>query len=559
MASIFRRIFGGDKIEGTWVGADKTTTANILGYAGRQTDRKQIREAILRRYGTGIKIVKDPVTGITHQTYSKDGMSVRMQAGHIETVSVGLGHKIAGAIATQFSEQTQNFALTSPKGKNVKAASELLDRMRGGTFVESLVEADEDSVWVGCMPVFVEYVDGGLQYHPTDPGKIQVLFEEFIESDGFTRPTNHRKIEDATCVVIETGTHGSGVKSYVAIFGRSMQYPNGRYVTYRSSGDGRDVPEVYDANANDWTIDGEPANPLTWYANDRDLPDLPEYPVAIIHSGLVRRDTLFPVSQSLLSEALEADISASHIRATSGDNARGTKAFTKSDNAGTQPLPQSLSGEVTLEPGQKLEQVLADSNAPKIAWDLLQEGMVASGLGFTVPDFYLSSKDHTVEAASGAALRVRSGQLAKLRGRRVELNAPAVKKIFTIEKILIALMAPKETDAAAIELLESCEQTWDPGTPESPETEAEKVAAVKELVALGIYDTIEAIRVVYNLGSESEAIEKYQQLAKRAKQYPPLNAAQNSDADTDTGKGTDTDTDTDEDKKRGGGTDEPGK
>lgn len=525
MASVYRRIFGRGTQDGQWTRCDSRTTANILGYAGRTTDRKQIRDAIMRRYGTRLKIAKDAATGIDYQLYEKEGFGRRLDAGHIETVSVGFGHKVVSAIATLFSEETQNFELVGPGGADADAASELLDEMRGGgLFVDSLVQADQDSIWVGCLPVFTEFVDDTLKYRPMDPGRIQVLFEPSIESNGMIRATNRLEIEDASCVVIQTGMVDGQVKSYVAIFGRSYDLPNGRYVVFSSSGDGTDIPKPGTDDAWDWMADGEVANPLSWYANQYPNENIPEYPIAIIHSCLVSRDRLFPISTSLLTESLEADVAASHIRSTSGDNARGTRVFTKSDDGASQPVPESLHGDVVLEPGQTLAQVNTDTGGPKIAWELLQEELVAVGQGFTVPDHYTSSRDHTVEAASGAALIVRGRQLSKLRSRRIEVNRPAVAKIFTIEKILISLMAPDHVDQAAIDLLASCEQNWDPGKTDAIETEAEKVSAIRELAEMGIYDTIEQIRIVFNLGSEAEAVEKYEQLAKRRQEYPPLAA-----------------------------------
>jgi len=527
MASILRRIFGKTDTDGTWVQADSTLTAKVLGYAGRTTDRKQIRDTIVRRYGTTITREKDS-SGTDFQVFTKGGFDARMRAGHIETVSVGLGHKIAGAIATMFSEPTQNFDLLGAEGAegaDTTDAAELLADMRDGEqYIEALVQADTESVWTGCAPVFTEFVDGKLRYHVIDPGKIQVFFESVIESNGVNRPTNRMDIEDATTVVIETGVVDIKTKSYIAIFGRSTANPNGRYVSFLSSGDGREIPEYGDDNSFDWVTGGERANPLSKYASMHPDLDLPEYPIIIIQGGVVRRDALMSATDSLLQEALEADVAASHIRATSGDNARGTLAFKKSDAGGTQPVPKNLRGEVILEFGQELDSINHDASAPKISWEILQEEMVSTGQGYTVPDYYTSSKDHTVEAASGKALKVRARQLAKLRDRRVAINTPEVEKEFEIEKAFISLMA--EADESTINLLESCTQTWDAGSQYMPEDDTEKVSLIEKLVDLGVYDTIEAIRLAYNLSDEEEAVVKYEQLAKRMKKYPPLYEAE---------------------------------
>ena len=522
MASILRRIFGGKNTDGTWVQADSALTARILGYAGRTTDGSQIRDTVVRRYGTSIRIEKD-ANGSDYEVFTKSGFQARMNAGHIETVSVGLGHKISGAISTLFSETTQNFDLVSPDGADTEDASELLNEMRcDDNHIQALVQADNESIWISCSPVFIEFVDSRLRYHVIDPGNIQVLYEDHIESRQKSRPTNRLDIEDATCVVIKTGTVDEQTNSYIAILGRSMTHLNGRYVSFQSSGDGREIPNVGAKKTYDWIApDGEIANPLTWYANDKKALDIPEYPVAVIYSGMARRDVLFPVSDSLLREALEADVAASHIRATSGENSKGTVAFYKSESGGSQPIPDNLRGNVVCENGQKLESIHHDSAAPQIAWEILQEEMVASAQGWTVPDHHITSKDHTVEAASGVALKVRAEQLAKLRERRIKENKPAVRKIFDVEKILVFLMS--DADKGAVELLESCDQLWVAGEQVFPEDEEKMVSIIERFQSLGVYDAIEAIRIAYNLSDETEAIDKYEKLRERAKKYPPIN------------------------------------
>lgn len=535
MASIFRRIFGGSNKTGTWIQADSALTERVLGYSGRLTDRALIREAILLRYGTGIRLEKD-ATGIDYEVFVKTGFNKRLQAGHIETISIGLGHKIAMALATLFGEPTQNFDLVGPKGVDTSKAADLLEEIRNEEQrLARLVQSDNESIWVGCSPIFTEFVDRRLRYHVIDPGKIQALYDGAIYSNGQTRPTNRLDIEDSTCVVIETGSVDQDTKSFVAIFGRTSEsgdYPDGRYVSFMSGGDGREIPDPGDENTFDWrTKSGDIANPLSLYANMHPELDLPEYPIITIHSGLIRRDCLFPVTDSLLQESLEADVAASHIRATSGDNAKGTLVFSKSEAGGTQPVPRNLRGEVVLEPGQKLESVNHDASAPKIAWDLLLEEMVSTSQGYTVPDFYISSEDHTVEAASGVALKVRSRQMMKFRNTRASINKPEIGKLFQIEKALIALMA--EADESTIRLIESCEQTWDPGQLDMPEDEEKKINTIDRLEDMGVYDTIEAIRIAYDLSNESEAIDKYEQLKERRKKYPPLNSLNDGDDEDD--------------------------
>lgn len=520
-----------DQQEGTWITADAQLTSRILGYAGRTTDKIQLREAIVRRYGTRIRRVKDAETGIEYETYINGAFNARVEAGQVEAVSVGYGHKLASALATMFSSSSQNFDLVAPDGADTSEASKLLGEIRGGDqFIEALTQADIKAVWVGCIVVFMEFVDGKIRYRSVSPGKVNAMFESSIESNGKLRAVNYSDIEDATCVIIETGSIDDQTRTYTAIFGRSKRYPNGRYVSYQDDGDGTDVP---DPNPNkpifDWTDNGEIANPLSSYANEHPDITCPEYPVAILYSGLVECDKLFPVSDWLRDESIENDIAASKVRSASTENARGTRVLSKTEDSPKQPIPPSLYGEVTLEGGQKLEVLKTDSLAPKIAWDLLLEEMTSSAQGSSVPDYFVNSRDHTVEAASGVALKVRAAPLTGFRKRRTDMNAPSVKKMFEVERAFASLFADADADENVIRLLESCEQNWDPGEQDLPEDETQLIEAVLRLVESGLYDTIEAIRVVYALTTEKEAIEKYMQLKKRGKMYPPLNRDDNKD------------------------------
>lgn len=501
-----------------WIEPNSDTTGKILGYFGRTTDRDQIETAILRRYGTGIKSEKTP-TGTVRESYVVNGFDDRLSLGHVEVVSSGFGHNLTTAVANLFTEPGLKFSLTGPG--DLSQVSDFFDEFRETSqFLDGMVTADKESFQVGCSILWLEFYEGLIKYRTVDPGKVKVLFHPLVEADnGDTRPVNYSDLEDATCVVIETGSFEDGQKSYLAIFGRSGDYPLGRYVTYQSSGDGKDIPDP-GAGAFDWRVPGVGvlANPLSFYAEQHPDLNVPEYPIAIFYGGHVRRDRLFPVSDSVLKEALEADMSASHLRAVSNDHARGSRVIERDKTAAGLPLPKNLYGTVSLEPGQKLVAVDGNASAAEIAWKILKEGGVASAQGYGVPDFYVSSEDHTLDASSGVALKVRSTPLLRFRAARVNLNRPSVDKVFIIERTLISLFS----DDPLAETLEKCDQTWEPSTLSFPEDAAVKVENVEKLVAMGVYDTIEAMQVIYQLPSEQDAIDRYVALAKRAKQYPPL-------------------------------------
>lgn len=527
MADIIRKLFPSASTEGgqgteIWIEPNAIDTGKVLGYFGRINDRAQVKNAIVKRFGTGIRRTKDS-SGNTLESYVKEGFDARMSAGHIEVVGVGLGHTITSALATLFTEPGQRFSIVGVDGEETpsEVSDWLSDFRTASQFINGLTQADEEAVQLGCSVLLVEFFEGHLKYRTIDPGKVKVRFDGAVESDGETRPVNYQDIEDATCVIIETGTIDAETRSYVAIFGRSYTYPNGRYVSYMSDSDGKDVPDVGTDGVYEWTTaGGEIANPLSLYANDHPDLDLPEYPVVLFYGGHVRMDRLFPISTSLLEESIEADVAASHIRATSSDNARGTLVVKKSRENPTAKLPTHLRGEVSLEHGVEIESITTDSAASTVAWELLKAENIASAQSYGVPDYYVSSEDHTVEASSGVALKIRTGPLIKFRGKRAAINAPSVAKLFEVEKALIAMFV--QGDDAIIRRLESAGQQWDPGEKDLPEELADTIEAADKLYDRGIYDDIEYIRVVYKLPSEAEAIDKYEELKRRREEYPPL-------------------------------------
>lgn len=532
MPSILRKLFPENTYEDSesteeWVEPGDTVTGKILGYFGRINDRAQIRNAIIQRFGTGIKRTKD-AAGNDYETYTKKGFEERMLAGHIEVVNVGLGHNIVSATATLFTEPGQQFSIVSVDGEEMADVAEWVSDFRADSqFIKGLRDVDEEAMQLGVSCLWVDFYEGLLRYRTIDPGKMKVRFDQAVDKvndSGMvveSRPVNYQDIEDATCVIVETGTIDTQYKSYTAIFGRSHRYPNGRHVSYTSRADGKDVPEVGDGDIYEWTnTAGQIANPLSQYANDNPDLDLPEYPFVLFYGGHVRQDRLFPLSASLLEESLEADVTASHLRATANDNARGTLALERVEKAAASPLPDHLYGEVSLQPGQEIKRVPAESAGTKIGWELLQQETIASAAGFGVPDYYVSSQDHTVEASSGVALEIRTGPLIKFRDDRIVTNAPSVAKVFEIEKANLSMFA--EGDAKIINQLETAGQLWDAGEQDLPEEMTEVVETAETLYNRGIYDTIEYLRVVYRLATEAEAIAKYEELKARGEKYPPL-------------------------------------
>jgi hypothetical protein len=147
MSNILRWLLGKTGQE-TWIEPDSHVADKITGYFGRITDRDQIRDAIIQRYGTGFRIDKDATSGITIKSYERSGFRNRMMANQIEIVSLGLGHKIVNALSNLFSETTQNFSYVSKLNSiDISKIVEYLDKMRNGEqYLASLTSADIMSI-----------------------------------------------------------------------------------------------------------------------------------------------------------------------------------------------------------------------------------------------------------------------------------------------------------------------------------------------------------------------------------------------------------------------------
>jgi hypothetical protein len=522
MSNLFRHLFGTqqEESEGTWVAVNSNEVSNIVGYFDRTTIRTQIRDAITARYGVGIRQVKDAAGGVL-ETYTRDEFKIRVDAGIAEAITIGFGPKIEAALATLFTERGQRFTLTSEETDDVTEATELLeDQRKNGGFLQTMVDADKRSVQCASSIVFVEFASGNLQYSFKDIGKIQAYFDKSIEENGEPRPVDMSDLEDCTYIVIQTGQVDLQTSSYLAIFGRSEAYPQGRYVAYESDSDGRDVPD-FGPDVFEYLIDGKQANPLSYYANLNPELQVPEFPIAIMRGGVGNESDLFPFSDTLFNESLEADVSASHYRATGNDAARGTMAISRTEQAAGKALPRSLHGAVDLPAGMSLEHISHDAAATLSGLEGLDKELIHTGGSYGVPDYMLVSEDYTVEASSGIALQVKTRPLKKKREYRTEINQPTVGKVFEIEKAYLSLH--HEGDDSAVAQLESCTQNWDPGDIRLPEDKKSKSERIISLKKDGIYDEIEAIQDWYDLPTEDEAIAQYEKMKQRREDFPPLN------------------------------------
>lgn len=502
----------------------------ICNYFGRKTAKTQLKAAIKEIYGVGIKSEPDPAKKTDSlETYSKKGFTIQVDNDMVEVFAIGFGQKIVNAHATLFTEPGNRFSLVPPTEKtDVKNAQTLLEdnRNRGG-YRTALVRADKIAMQCGSAALYANFENGAIVYRYLRPRAVRCFYDQTITENDQTRFTDTTDIEDATYIIIRLSQLDMETWSYLAIFGRSETYPNGRRVLY-TAGNTCEVPKEGTAGIIEYELpEVGQCNPMSLWANQNPDLDVPEYPVVPIYSGIPERDCVFPVYTSLYDDCIEFSRAACHTLSKSQDAATGTLAFMDSVESSSKPLPRTTSGPIRLVAGRTAERIPDNSGACESAYTVLRSMMIDVAAGYSVPDYMVVSEDQGVDSSSGIALQVKTRPLKKFREMRIGENQMSILKLFQIEKAQIALHAPKESDAkeADVKLLSQCSQTWDAGELKMPENQNEAAVRITTLMDKGVMDTIAAIREYYGLPSDDDAIALYDKMKKRLNEYKPLNQA----------------------------------
>lgn len=518
-----------------WVENPPDVPDRVTGYFQRLNDHAQIGQRIIQRYGVGVEVRTDKSGKSKLERYTRTPVAAQVSMGTIEKTEIGFGHTVVSALACLFTDSVTRFKLQKRgNSKTVDPTASTEDefevlqkhRLQGG-FESEIVVMDEMSVQAASSIMFLDWVEDSIQYQALDPGRIQLRFgPDLVDGDlangGTFRATSVRRIEDASCIILRVGEIGNMESQFVAIFGCSEDYENGRYCTYTAPTADHKVPEVNTAGCWDYLgPDGGPANPLTLFALEHQDRRCPEYPVVIFRGGHAL-GRLVPVSDSLVEDSIDADVAAAHLRSTSQDNARGTLVLTRTQEALTASVPRVLNGIVDLQPGQDLKNIDQNAAGSVDAYKVLKDELIQLAQSWSVPDYMVVSDDHTVEASSGVALEVKSKPLKKKVKFRAKLNALAMSRFFDIEKAFIQLF-DTDTPEGVINSLLDCEQDWEflgVTTPISKKENADRVVALGKA---GVYDIIDQIRETYGFSNDEDAIKQYERMKERMDKYPPLN------------------------------------
>lgn len=505
---------------------DESIIDDMNQYFNRINDHAQVRNSIVMRYGQRIKKVQNPNNpdqeDEVYAAYDQQSFKKKVDSGMVGAVSMGFGNKVSSGLATMFTEPGQKFKLTHDSFEDLTLASELLTNKREhGGFDAALVKADKGACQIGSNIVFISHLGRRLRYQQTTPSSVRGYWADSILDDGEERAVDTKDFEDASVIIVRLTRVNYVEWNYLAIFGRSEIYENGRWVQYRASEGSTEIPEFGDKGAYDFNLNGKPANPLSYWANQNPDMDLPEYPIAVILGGITDSDDPCPITYSLYEDCKEFDISGSHLNSTSQEAARGTRAIERSEVAKNQPLPKTTGGDVALAPGMKMVDIPHNGENSVYATTVLKDLMKSVGSGYSLADYQVVSEDHLLDASSGVALAVKTMPLQKFRMNRIDENQPAVKKIFQIEKSYIQMFAEPDEKTAA-NLLFECEQSWEPGSLVLPENKMENASRIISLKKEGILDDISAIQEYYGYATEDEAVEHYEKMRDRRQKYPPI-------------------------------------
>ena len=493
---------------------DNTNVDDALSYFGRQEDVDAVRDKMIDRFATGV--YKDE-TGF--EFFTKVAQSEMIDNGLYESITSGLGPRVISSLANLFTLPTQSWDWLGANGQRNEEVTARISAIREhGQFQASITAADEIAVAVNRGPLMIASQGGGLRYMPFSPSCMYALYHAEVIEDGQVRGVDYTDIEDATVVIVQVSEKRDGNVSnvneaaFLAIFGRSEEFPNGRYVSYLAT-DYDDIPDVGNEKAYDYLgPDGKPANPLSLYANQNPDRTVPEYPFVIFKGGYeMSSDTLLPVTTSLWESCLEVDVAFSRLLKDSLRSARGTTKFRNPDG---DPIPPSLEGDVVMNgDNQDMEFLGRDASNSVSALNVVRQLARSVAEGFSVPGYQVMAETTSIPE-SGVALTIRTQPLIDFRDRRVELNRPEVRRLHEIEKALIDFHDLGEP------IPEDVDQVWIPGRYIIPESKLDRVNRLSIALDQDLVDYVRAVRDYHDFSTDEEAMAFIDMMEKRKEQYP---------------------------------------
>ncbi len=487
-----------------------------LDYFERKTDHADIRGKMKQRFAKGITKTEGDAG---YETYSRDDVEAAIDAEFYEVIPSGIGNKIIDALATLFTNETQswNWINEADNGavKNDDVAQAIQEHREAGNFDVAMASADSIAVAIDSGPVLIRWHGGHLKYKPFSPACLYAKYSESgtIIDDGEERGVDYTDLEDATVVVVKLSETSGGTSSdaensqFIAFFGRSEKYPNGRQVVYRSKEWDEWPSEI---GPGDTVLNKKEYNPLSALANSNSGYIGGEYPIIILKGGItITPETFAPTNTSLYESCIEIDLAYSRVLKDALNASRGKDIITSPLG---EPLPRSLEGAIALN-GQQTFDIRGRQAVESVNTMIVVEGdskTVAGGFG--VPG-YMVVNDGATTPQAGIALAIRTAPLIEQRDKRIKHNRTEVRKLYHIERGLIEIHSGSGLPEAL--------QVWNPGRVIIPQTEKEKTENITAAMDKKLMSYVRGVRDFYNLPDDEAAEKMIELIEKQSTENPP--------------------------------------
>jgi len=500
---------------------DNDRREEALDYFDGRDSKSILAASYTARYGYRLTKKEDNEEG-EYYAYERGNAPTSIQAGLYQIAETGTLQRVVRSVASLFTQSDQSWSFVGEDGEQSEDATELLSvNRKAGGFLQELIRTDRVSVLLSSSALKITYYNGALKYQGgLGPHLFWIIWPTGIEdANGSIRQPDQADIEDAACVILQltnSAKQSDTKKSrYAAYFGRSAEYPNGRYVTYEANSP-MDIPVIGAPEANDYEDPSMGiANPLTALQNSREdgFSFCPfEYPFVVFYGQDVPRDFVFPeTSFALYDNSLEMDLLQSRIMKAADSSARGSIAVTLEH--GGVPPENPDEGICILREGQTRDIQSVPGIGSKYAQDVLTQAQLQLSTRYSVPGYEVMS-DVSGAPESGVALAIRSQAKVDARQERINEHETAVDKIFVLERASLEYFGADTQKVDA-----NVNQVWDPGTWDTPIDPAIKVQSIKDKLAAGFIDYVEAVRLSRGLSSRDEAKQVIEEMKADKEEY----------------------------------------
>lgn len=475
-----------------------------------------LKQNVIRRFATEITKVEtgDPTKlEIENNDGSSAGWVTKRDLAAAAAISGGM-HTIASLFgfrnvvynrASLFDEQSV-YTYSDDK-TNTDWIVDLAEDRKIALEQRRMARADVLSCGIGSAACYVSASVRGFGYNSFDPAKIWIVHADEIFLDDEKSSTDKNNIDDASVVVmlLSTGTDTTDENDYLAFFGRSENYPDGRMVKY-SAQTWHSIPAPGDGGY-DYTTDGvtlKPgdniANPLTLYSNQTKNDSSVEYPIINWQMDQTADGaSIFPISGTMLFDSMfELDTEFSRDIESGGRSGRGAWLGMDQNSLG---FGKSISeGEMVGKRDQDVRLLSHPAVNAKHASDIVIAALEQTAGAYNVPAYKVSTKSD-IQATSGFALRVMDQPLTRDRVKRANINRPSMSRKFEIERALSNFV----TGDTKIPL--DVSEHWEPGSIDVLETPDEKQSRLDWEFDKGLRSLVDYFAEMKQIESRDEALE----------------------------------------------------